>query len=242
VQLYIKAAQASIKLGRNDALDYLRKAQAIERHPHSGVVIQSYEELYTELGLIEDREELRAWELAELPPCRLSHDFARRSARMIEVGRFEDALNYAKAGLLNDDENVHLLINAGIAASRIGQDDIAILYLAKLNPYDDREVYLTGSYLRALLLRKVGNLESALDVLQGILTWKPGQADALILRGHVFVELGRVADAETAFQEAMVHDVSRAALELAGLYLRQGRFDEAQAVADMALQQSGAPA
>lgn len=240
MQLYIHAADAAHNLGRPEAQEYLDKARAIESRPHVGVVLQALDELYQKLGREEERQELRAWELEQMPECRTVHDFARRCSRLLEEGRYEEVVKFADRGLQLAPEQAHLLMNSGIAQQRLGEDEQAITRLAKVDPYIDLDMYVTATYLRALLLQKQGKLDAALDALDGLLKWQPKQVDALLMRARLLVDTQRFTDAEAVLIATMELDAARGAVDLAGLYMRLGRYADAQNIAERIL--GGVPA
>ena len=240
MQAYLYAAQAACGINNDKAETYLEKAIAIEKYPHVGDVISLLDEVYVALGRNKDHEALRAWELEALPPCFHAHDFARRSARLIEATRYQEALDSALLGLKISEEDAHLLYNAAVAESKLNKYDDAISHLAKIHPYVNKEIFLTASYMRSLLLQRQGLLDAAIQSLDSLLVWDSTQIDAMVLKAKILKEMGNAAGAEKTLLEAMACDRERAIVELATLYLQTGRYEDAQKIAEQGLELQGA--
>lgn len=223
------AAAVCQRNGLPDARRYLEAAAKLV--PGSAEVLNPLEAIYRESG--EDRalEELLARE--ESTPPQVQADYLRRSHRRLSENRFDEALALARTGLdLGDDPFLHY--NAAIAAVNLERKHDAVRHLDAVGP-EHEATYVQAEYLKAVILRDLGELQIALAAVERLLQVHPTQVDALILRAALLEQMGRAAEAEQLLTAAMPHDRHRVAVELAGLYLRGGRIAEAKRIAEAAL-------
>jgi len=232
---YLIAASAACRLGSEEGEHYLQLAVAIQPHPRSGDLLTALDELYLMLGKHQERDELRNWELHERPPCFTENDYLRRSFRYLESGDNTRAVEAVAYGLRVAPKSQKLLYNGATAKMQLGEFDDALQYVSLLEPYPDQEIYLRGTYLRAMLLNEQHRYEEAIAALDGILRWEPEQLDALNFRATLLQRVQRFEEAESTLKTALALGAPFAAVELAKCYLVQGRYAEAQEVAEQAL-------
>ncbi len=133
-------------------------------------------------------------------------DFVRRSYHQNVGENHERALELAQAGLALDRENEQLHYNAAVAAAALARHDIALQHLMRVQT-PGTNVHVPGLVLRAKLLRAMDRADEAVAALEAAIAIDPTNPDA-----------------------------QSGAVELATLYLQQGRFDQAVRIADAALQ------
>jgi tetratricopeptide (TPR) repeat protein len=174
------------------------------------------------------RDELEA-------PLLGASDYLRRSHRLLEEGRLEEAARIAENGVVTEPSNVALLFNLGLALAQIdGQVDRAIDVLS-LAIKGDPEIVETATFLRATLLERKGRREDALASLDAVFGDLPANEDALLMRARILKGLGRNGPAEDLLRSAMGAGRRRVAIELAALMLREGRYREAQGIAEQGM-------
>jgi tetratricopeptide (TPR) repeat protein len=149
-------------------------------------------------------------------------------------GDFAKAYDAAQAVLTAQPENAVVRYNAAIDCVNLDRKEEALSHLRAIPP-DVPEAGARAAFLRAVLLRELGRYVDALSALDIVLEQDPAQVDALLMRGAVFEALDRKAEAEAAFQAALPAGQRRAAIELAGFYLREGRPHDAKSIAEAAL-------
>jgi glycosyltransferase involved in cell wall biosynthesis/thioredoxin-like negative regulator of GroEL len=199
--LLSSAAQATRDERLGDPEPYALRA--LELVPGDGNVLALLDSLYAARGEAGKRAQLRAAELDA--PLAEPADFARRSHRMLEEQRLDDALAAARAGLELAPGDAVLSFNAGLAAARLKRDDEALAHLAQVKPED---VHATAALaLRAEIERRAGDLDAA------------------------FATLMRVRALPAPDEAALRH----ASVSLAGALLEAGRLDDAGKLATLAL-------
>lgn len=147
---------------------------------------------------------------------------------------FERAYEAACVVLKVQPDNAVVLYNAAIDCVNRGLKEEALPHLLSISPHAG-ETAARAAFLRAVLLRELGRAHEALAALEEVLAADPCQVDALLLRASVLDSLGCKEQAESAFQAALPLGHRRAAIELAGFYLREGRPHDAKRVAEEAL-------
>ncbi|MEA2786610.1 MAG: hypothetical protein QOF71_2714, partial [Candidatus Eremiobacteraeota bacterium] len=121
----------------------------------------------------------------------------RRSHRLLEEQRLDDALAVARQGLELAPRDGVLAYNAGLAAARLGRDDDALAHLGSIERDD---VHATSALaLRAEIQRRAGDLDGAVATLERVRTL-PAPAENALRHATVglataLLEAGRVADA-----------------------------------------------
>ena len=208
---------------------YMRAVLAIE--PGNWQALTALEDIYKARNEDEKFEALRRHELQA--PCKHPGDFARRSARLLATGDVEKAREAALAGLEKAPDDASLLYNAAAAEIRLGNRAGALGLLVKIGR-ENAELFKTGTYLRAMLLHEAGRFEEALAASDDLLALESTQFDALLLRAKCLDGLGRVEDAERVLRTLPRAD-TRVSLELAGILMKLGRFEEASAIAESAV-------
>ncbi len=169
--------------------------RALELAPGHGNVLALLDALYAARGESAKRAELRAHELDA--PLASAADFARRSHRMLEEKRLDDALAAARAGLELTPDDAVLAFNAGLAAARLNRDDEALAHLGHVHRDD---VHATAALaLRAEIQRRAGDLDGAvatIETVRGLAA--PDEAalrHATVGLATALLEAGRLADA-----------------------------------------------
>lgn len=170
---------------------------------------------------------------AQTPP-EAAADFLRRSQLAIADRDFERALTLARAGIERYPDDGKLRYNAAVALVNRGEKAAALAELRMLGSAD-REAFVQGTYLLAVLLREAGECAQALAAADAALACDPDQIDAALLRCALLEQLERTADAEWAYVALLPRAHTRVAVELAGMYVRQGRLQEAKRIAEDAL-------
>ncbi len=160
--LLYSAAQAMRDQRLGDPEPFALRALALE--PGNGHVLRLLDGLYAAGADEAKRARLRSAELGA--PLADAADFARRSHRLLEDGRLEDALAAARAGLACAPGDGVLSFNAALAAARLRYDDDA---LAHLTAVGDEDAHATAAFaLRAEILRRSGDLDGAAAELRHI--------------------------------------------------------------------------
>jgi glycosyltransferase involved in cell wall biosynthesis/Flp pilus assembly protein TadD len=193
VELLISAASVTRDERLGDPEPYARRA--LELAPGNGLVLAFLQDLYDGRGDTEKATQLRSAEL-DAPMTGVS-DFGRRSHRLLEDGRLEDALAAARAGLEMAPGDAILSYNAGLAAARLLRDDEALAHLADVAPAD---IHATAALaLRAEILRRSGDLDAAVETLERLRSL-PAPDEAMLRHATVglataLLEAGRLAEA-----------------------------------------------
>jgi glycosyltransferase involved in cell wall biosynthesis len=187
------AAQTTRDERLGDPEPFALRALALE--PGNGHVLRLLDAIYAACGDEAKRARLR---LAELDaPLAGAADFARRSHRLIEDGKLEEALTVACDGLLQAPNDGVLSFNAGLAAARLRRDDEAIAHLEGVA--DDDTHAPAAHALRAEILRRSGDLDGALAQLRGMCALPMRDDEALrhatVGLATALLEAGRLDDA-----------------------------------------------
>jgi glycosyltransferase involved in cell wall biosynthesis len=169
--------------------------RALELAPGNGLALGLLESLYTSRGEPAKHDALRAAEmdatLAE--PA----DYSRRSHRLLEEQRLDDALAVAREGLALAPHDGVLAYNAGLAAARLRRDAEALAHLGAV-AHDD--VHATSALaLQAEIHRRSGDLDAAVAALERVRTLPAPDENALrhatLGLATALLEAGRIADA-----------------------------------------------
>ncbi len=91
------------------------------------------------------------------------------------------------------------------------------------------------AFLKAALLREMNRPQEALDAIQAVRAQNPANVDAVIVQAGLLEALGRVDRAEEALRSLLPAERRRIGVELAGLFLRNGRVEDAKRIAEEAL-------
>jgi len=219
------------KTGNGDAVPYLRAA--LDTSPGSGLALELLDKIYLERSDEVSRARLRRDEL-EAP---LVHptDFLRRSSRLLEEERYPESIRAAEDGLIIDAGNASLLSNLALALSKTEDGTGRAIDLLDTVRVGDQDVVEYAGSLRAELLEREGRIEDALTTLERAFGEFPSNEDALLRRSRLLQQLGRNEAAEAGLRAAMGRGRKRIGLELAALMLREGRFNDAQTIAEEAL-------
>ncbi|SRR5579875_132421 len=226
------AAAAIVRKARSgDPLPYL--LTALEKAPGHGLALELLDEIYRERGDELSRARLRRDEMDA--PLSSGNDYARRTHRLLEEAKYEEAARVAETGIVKDPGNAALLFNLGLALAQTeGQTERAIGVLG-LAVNGEREIVETAAFLRASLLEHAGRFEEGLAAINA--TFGPSQEneDVLLIRARLLEGLGQMRPAEEMLRSAMGAGRKRVAVELAALMMREGRYAEARGVAEEAM-------
>ncbi len=231
VRLLHAAAQVSWQKGAADeAVRYLELAA--ERAPGNAEVLNWLESIYRERGDDEALRRMRERESSTDP--RTPEDFVRRSYQENVSQHHEAALKLAQAGLALDVANEHLHYNAAVAGAALWRLDVALEHLMHITTHAST-VYVPAFVLRANVLRSLSRSDEAASAVEAALAIDGLNAEALRIKGQLAEERSDLTRAQAAFEQLAHVDAQRGAVDLAAFFLRQGRFEEAASVADVAL-------
>lgn len=228
----IAQAQIAHQSSDSDAeLRHLRSAN--ERDPSAGPVLDALEAYYLHHGRSADVAALKEREMLFEPVE--APDFVRRSYRFISMKQFVEAARVAQAGLRIAPADSELRYNAAVAKVQLGDIEGALTDL-KTIPSGCKPVGERAALLRATLHRDAKQWAEALAVLEDA-SVDPENVDAALLKAGALEGLGQFDAAAAALECIFTADRQRVGMEIAGLYIRQGRFAEAQQAAGRALAQ-----
>jgi tetratricopeptide (TPR) repeat protein len=169
--------------------------RALELQPGNGLALRLLQDLYDARGETAKAARLRAAELDA--PLANAADYGRRSHRLIEDGRLEEALAVARAGLSVAPHDAVLAYNAGLAAARLRRDAEALAHLDGVAPNDPHATAALA--LRAEIERRSGDLDAAIVTLERVRTL-PAPDERTLQHATVglataLLEAGRIAEA-----------------------------------------------
>jgi tetratricopeptide (TPR) repeat protein len=202
VPLLLAAAAVAQRQNSLDDERYLKAAADVM--PGAAEILDPLEALLRERGKVQDVAALIEREEREEP--RAAGDFARRSRRAIEQGRFAEGLEFARRGLAIAPEDGLLLYSAAAAQAQLGEEEAAIASLERIDSATP-DLGVAALTLRANLLHNRERFSEGVECIRRALQIDPRNAGAMQL-----------------------------ALELSAHYLKENRFAEAAAIADFALQ------
>jgi glycosyltransferase involved in cell wall biosynthesis/Flp pilus assembly protein TadD len=164
------------------------------------------------------------------------------AAASVEQRRGSDGWRYIQEALRIDPDNEQALqakrafdANAYVSAladARDGQKERALERLQHIAAGPDEG---NAWFLKATLLRELGQPAQALQALCRVRELQPQNVDAMLMKATLHEAQGEIQEAEAALTHAMPHARTRVSVELAALYLRTGRVEEAKRVAEAAL-------
>jgi tetratricopeptide (TPR) repeat protein len=169
--------------------------RALELAPGNGLALGLLESLYTSRGETAKHDGLRAAEMhaALAEPA----DYSRRSHRLLEEQRLDDALAVACEGLKLAPGDGVLAYNAGLAAARLRRDGEALAHL-DLVTRDDAHA-TSALALQAEIHRRAGDLDAAVATLERVRALPaPDEKTfrhATLGLATALLEAGRLADA-----------------------------------------------
>jgi glycosyltransferase involved in cell wall biosynthesis len=199
--LLLVAAQVARDEQLGDPLPYAERALVLS--PGDGRIIGMIDELCRQSGDDERLARLRAEEMTA--PLMMVADFARRSHRLLEERRPDEALGVAEAALTFAPRDPVLRFNAGLASARLNRDGDALAHLEQI-PADDTHA-AAALALRAEIERRSNDLDAALATVH---------------------RLGELPSPDAA-------TLKSTALGLATALLAAGRLADAQGIAALAL-------
>ena len=193
VTLLMSAAQTTRDERLGDPEPYARRA--LDVAPGNGLALSFLQDIYDARGESAKAAQLRIDELDA--PLDGVADFARRSHRLLQEGRLEDALDAARAGLAASPNNAILSYNAGLAAARLRRDPEALAFLAGVHLDDSHATAALA--LRAEIERRAGDLDAAVATLERVrglaAADEPMLRHATVSLATALVEAGRLGDA-----------------------------------------------
>lgn len=210
VSMLLAAAVVQQRNGWGDGRRFLLEAARIE--PENATVKAALEAI--ERSLIFDAQ---------------AHADAAQSA--LAAGDFQRVLTLAREGIAAGPADRRFAYFAAIACANLGRKEEALAFLEPANPADSE----IAQMLAGTLLRELGRHEDAVMRYGRVLERNRANLDALLLQAASFEALGRMDDAESVLRRALPLSKTRVAVDLAGLYLRNGRADDARRIADEAL-------
>ncbi len=205
---------------------------AADLHPGAAEALNPLEAHYREKG--EDAALAALLERERATPPETSDDYLRRSYGGISSGAFAEGLAFALRGLDAAPHDPMLRYNAAICSVNLDRREEALVHLDTIDR-TNAAVFGKAAYLRAIVLRDLGRPRDALAASADALELDPGQTDALVLQAGLLEALGRVDEAEGVLVGAAESGGQRVAVELASLYLRAGRVEDAKRIAERAL-------
>ena len=192
--LLLVAAQVAREEDLGDPLPYAERALALS--PGDGRIIGLIEELCRERADDERLTRLRSEEMTA--PLVMVADFARRSHRLLEERRPEEAQHVAEAALAFAPRDPVLRFNAGLAAARQQRNADALGHLDQI-PADDTHASAALA-LRAEIERRSNDLDAALATVRRLHDLHSPDAATLkstaLGLATALLAAGRVADAQ----------------------------------------------
>ncbi|HEY9179928.1 MAG TPA: tetratricopeptide repeat protein, partial [Candidatus Baltobacteraceae bacterium] len=146
--------------------------------------------------------------------------------------RFDDAIALAETGLSAAPGDAQLAYYAALACANLQRKDEALAYLNRIT---DAFAGEGADMLRATLLRELGRTSEALQALERVVSHNASNVDAVLMKSSLLESAGRIDEAERALLGVLPMGRQRVGVELAGLYLRGGRIEEAKRIAEQAL-------
>lgn len=149
----------------------------------------------------------------------------------VAAGEFQRALDGARKGL-ERSEHAALLYYAALSAANVGRKAEALEFLERIPEEESGE---SADLLRVALLREFQRDGEALNVADRVIAHNAENLEARLLRAALLEKLERQAEAEKELLDALPLAKARVSVELASLYLRMGRAQDAQRIAAEAL-------
>lgn len=228
--LLFAASQIAAKNELPSVEGYLWAAR--QRDPGNADVLNALEALLRARGDDRRLAEVRAGEAETLPKS--AADFLRRSYQSIAAQRFDEAVELVQSGLGIAPSNGLLHYNAAIALVNLDRKLEALEHLVRVRT-GDGTAYAQAKFLQATILREIGRADEALAALDNVLALDPSQLDAVLMKAELLDARGEALAAERTLLGARHLDQQRVGVQLAGLYLRAGRYADAARIAETAL-------
>jgi tetratricopeptide (TPR) repeat protein len=228
--LLATAAKLAGHLGVGDAEALLERAVAA--HPGAAEALEALEAVYASRADAAGIQRLHRAELTA--PMTLPPDYARRGTRFLSVGQVADAEAVTRAGLEIAASDAALRYNLGAVFVQTGRKEAALDELARAGT--DGDIGLRAGFLRAIVLGDLGRYAEAIAAIDVVIAAAPNEIDARLQRFRFADALGSEGEAESTLRRALDLGDARVAVELATWLLRKGRFGDAKAVAERALQ------
>jgi tetratricopeptide (TPR) repeat protein len=208
--MLLAAAHVTQKNQWGDGEEYLRRAERID--PANEAVASAITVLEANRGA--------------------AGDALQYISQAMSSGQFAEALAHSLKGIeaLPADERFRYF--AALACANLQRKDEALAHLERIGDAPTAEA---AWLLRATLLRETGGAAGALDALRNVVRLNPQNLDALLMQAALCDAAGEVKAAESALLAALPLNKPRVAVELAALYLRAGRLQDAKRVAEEAL-------
>ncbi|MBV8222065.1 MAG: hypothetical protein JO293_01780, partial [Candidatus Eremiobacteraeota bacterium] len=233
VQVALNTAAGAILLKTKDGdpVPYLRAALAMS--PGAGLALEVLDKVYLERKDELSRARMRRDELNA--PLVAPVDFLRRSSRLLEEEKPDEAAQVAREGVLREPGNAQLMFNLALALSRVEGNVGQAIDVLDCMRSGEADVVELAALLRAALLEREGRVEEGLAAIERAFGTQPENEDALLHRARLLQKLGHDADAEAGLRAAMRRGSKRVGVELAGMMMRAGRYEDARSIADEAL-------
>lgn len=228
--LLVIAAKLVVHVGRGNVETLLERAVAA--HPGAAEALEALEALYRSRDDVFAIERLHAAELTA--PLTLPPDFARRATRFMGAGRLPEAEAVTRAGLEIAPHDGALRYNLGAIFVQTGRKPAALDELGRAGT--DGDIGLRATFLRAIVLGELGRYTEAIAATDAVIALAPKEVDARLNRFRFADALGWDREAESTLRAALHLGDARVAAELAGWLLQKGRYGDARAVAEGALQ------
>lgn len=205
--------------------------RALAAVPDDGGALGFLERYYERRGMTAKLERLRERDLEIV--CTKPVHFSRRAYRLLSLGRCEEALDAARAGLEIAPGDTALRYDGALALARLQRDEEAREQLQEIHGGD--RIALSAKLLLAQIEARAGHVDAARAAYDAALALAPADVEALLGRAALHDREGRTGDAEHDYRAALRGGDRRAAVSLASLLMREGRLAEAGAIATEAL-------
>jgi tetratricopeptide (TPR) repeat protein len=228
----LNAASANAVIAENlgDPVPFLEAA--LRHAPGCGPALMLYDRVLTDRKDEVRLERLHSEELDA--PCIFPEDYVRRSYRLLQDGRSDDARDAAARGLLLDPGDPDLRFNHAMSLLRLHDEAGALTSLRMMRP-GNAETHAAALATEGALLEKRGDVPGAIEAIDRWLGFDPKSTEAILRKAKLLAGEGRDADARAVLETGNLDD-RRVALELAGMMLKAGDIAGAGRVAALALQ------
>jgi tetratricopeptide (TPR) repeat protein len=228
----LNAASANAVIAENlgDPVPFLEAA--LRQAPGCGPALMLYDRVLSDRNDTVRLERLHREEVDA--PCVFPEDYVRRSFRLLQEGRSEDARDASGRGLVMDSGDPDLRFNHAMSLLRL-HDDAGALTSPRLMRPGNSDTHASALATEGALLEKRGDVAGAIDAIDRWLGFDPKSTEAILRKSKLLLGDGRDAEARAVLETGNIDD-RRVALELAGMLLKAGDIAGAGRVAALALQ------